>query len=314
MSSKKQLKGKYVQCEWCGKLIYKTPYQLKKHKHHYCSNKCQSEKKHAETYEDRPCEICGQLMHVSKKSTQRFCSTKCQKVWQTQQTGELNIKFTQKKIKCDYCNVEFFIKQYKAENNQQHFCSKECRQAWYANVWSQSDEWKEQSRMRAVEMLQNHKIDTLTKPQVVVNELLNFNHINYTNEQPFVYYSIDNYLTDYDLAIEVMGDYWHGSPIKFNKLNDLQRKNITRDKAKHTFLKNHYNINVLYLWERDILKNPELCSLLIQLYIDNNGILENYHSFNYILQDNSLTLSCKIVKPYQDMDNKQIAEYIKIAV
>ena len=57
MSSKGQLKGKYVNCEWCGKLVYKTPYQLAKHEHHYCSNKCQSEKKHSDTYEDRPCEI-----------------------------------------------------------------------------------------------------------------------------------------------------------------------------------------------------------------------------------------------------------------
>lgn len=108
MSSANKLKGKYVNCEWCGKLIYKTPYQLSKHQHYYCSNKCQSEKKHAETYEDRQCEICGNLIHVSKKSTQRFCSTDCQNTWQTQQVGELNKKFTRQKIRCDYCGTEFF--------------------------------------------------------------------------------------------------------------------------------------------------------------------------------------------------------------
>ena len=30
MSSKNSLKGAYVHCEWCGKLVYKTPSQLKK--------------------------------------------------------------------------------------------------------------------------------------------------------------------------------------------------------------------------------------------------------------------------------------------
>ena len=85
MPPKGKLNGEYVACEWCGKLVYKTQSQLNKHKHHYCSNKCQSEKKHADTYENRRCEICGKLMHVSKKSTQRFCSTECQKEWQTQQ-------------------------------------------------------------------------------------------------------------------------------------------------------------------------------------------------------------------------------------
>ena len=314
MPNKGQLKGEYVKCEWCGKLVYKTPSQLKKHKHHYCSNKCQSEKKHSETYEDRACEICGNLMHVSKKSTQRFCSVECQKIWQTRQTGELNTRFTQEKIKCDYCNKEYFVKKYKVDNDQNHFCSKECRQAWYSTVWSQSDEWREKSRIRALEMLQNNKIDTLTKPQLIVNELLNLYNIKYTNEEPFVYYSIDNYLVDYNLAIEVMGNYWHGNPLKFDKLNDLQRKNIRRDKSKHTFVNEYYGINILYLWEKDILENSELCGLLIKSYIANNGVLENYHSFNYIAKKDKLMLSDKLIQPYQDMDNGEIKDYIKTAV
>ena len=314
MPAKGQLKGKYVECEWCGKLIYKTPSQLKKHKHHYCSNKCQLERQHVEIYEDRACEICGKFMHVSKKSTQRLCSIECQKIWQTQQTGELNARFTQEKIKCDCCNKEFFIKKYKLENSQKHFCSTECRQEWYATVWSQSDEWKEKSRIRAVEILKNNKIDTLTKPQIAVNELLDLNNIKYTNEDPFVYYSIDNYLPDYNLVIEVMGDYWHGNPLKFDKLNDLQRKNTRRDKAKNTFMKNYYNINILYLWEKDILENLDVCNLLVQLYIYNNGSLENYHSFNYILQEDKLVLRSNLIEPYQDMDSNKIKEYIKIAV
>ena len=44
MALKGQLKGEFVNYEWCGKLTYKTPSQLAKHEHHYCSNKCQSEK------------------------------------------------------------------------------------------------------------------------------------------------------------------------------------------------------------------------------------------------------------------------------
>lgn len=314
MPTKGQLKGEYVECEWCGKVIYKTPYQLKRNQHHYCSNKCQSEKKHAETYEDRACEICGQLMHVSKKSTQRFCSPECQNEWQTQQVGEANVRFLQKKIKCDCCGAEFFIKKYKTENNQKCFCSTECRQKWYSTVWSQSKEWKEKSRIRAVEMLQDHKINTLTKPQVIVNQILDDSDVRYVNEKSFVYYSADNYLTDYNLVIEVMGDYWHGSPLKFEKLNDLQRKNIQRDKAKRTFIKNHYNIDILYLWERDILNNSELCRLLIKLYIDNNGELKNYHSFNYILEQDNIVLNPNLIQPYQNMNNNEIKKHIKIAI
>lgn len=314
MLLKGQLKGEYIDCEWCGKPVYKTPSQLSKHEHHYCSNKCQSEKKHYDTYEDRPCEICGELMHVSKKSTQRFCSQECQNTWQTQQVGELNKRFSREKISCDYCGNEFFIKKYKTNMEQKHFCSNKCRQEWYANVWSQSDNWKEESRKRAVDIIKNNTMTTLTKPQIIVNELLETNNIKYNNEEPFVYYSIDNYLVDYNLIIEVMGDYWHGNPLKFNQLNDLQRKNIGRDKAKHTFIQKYYGINILYLWEKDILERPDLCTLLIKSYVENNGILENYHSFNYILYNEKLTLSNQLMQSYQDMENDEVKEHIKVAV
>ena len=39
--------------------------------------------------------------------------------------------------------------------------------------------------------------------------------------------------------------------------------------------------------EKDINENFELCKKLIELYIKNNGKLENYHSFNYELNDNN---------------------------
>lgn len=314
MPPKGKLTGEYVPCEWCGKSVYKTRSQLNKHEHHYCSNKCQSEKKHMETYEHRPCEICGELMHISKKSTQRFCSIECQRIWQTRQVGELNKRFSQEKISCDYCGNEFFVKKYKTNMNQNHFCSKKCRQAWYADVWSQSDNWKEESRKRAINILTNNTTTTLTKPQAIVNCLLDSCNIQYNNEEPFVYYAVDNYLVDYNLIIEVMGDYWHANPIKFNNLNDLQRKNISRDKAKHTFINKYYGIQILYLWEKDILERPELCMSLIKLYIDNNGIIDNYHSFNYDSCNDEFVLSNHLIQPYQDMNNDKINEYKKIAV
>ena len=309
-----RLTGKYVACEWCGKLVYKTQSQLNKHEHHYCSNKCQSEKKHAETYENRPCEICGKLMHVSKKSTQRFCSGECQKIWQTQQVGELNKRFSREKISCTYCGNEFFIKKYKTNMGQNHFCSKKCRQEWYANVWSQSDTWREESRKRAVDILKNNTATTLTKPQIIINGLLDDYNIKYNNEEPFVYYSVDNYLIDYNLVIEVMGDYWHANPMKFNKLNDLQRKNICRDKAKRTFIDKYYGTKILYLWEKDILERPDLCMSIILLYIKNKGVIDNYHSFNYILHNDKPILNNQLIQPYQDMDNNKINEYKKVAV
>ena len=80
--------------------------------------------------------------------------------------------------------------------------------------------------------------------------------------------------------IEVQGDYWHCNPTIFTekkKKNQFDR--ISKDKSKHTYVKNKYNIEILYLWEDDLYKNEELCKKLIQLYIRNKGILLNYNYY-----------------------------------
>ena len=306
--------GIWTSCEWCGKKIYKTRYQFNKHKHHYCSNKCQSEEKHYNTHENRLCEICGKTMYVSKKSTQRFCSDECQNIWQSQQIGLLNKRCTKQFINCKCCGKEFLIKKYKVNDGASHFCSTKCRQKWYADVWSQQDEWKEKSRKRQANALKNYTITTQTKPQVIVNNMLEKNNIKYENEHQFIYYSVDNYLLDHNLIIEVMGDYWHSNPIKYKQLNDMQKKNVRRDKSKHSFLLQHYCINVLYLWEKDIIDRPYICEALIQKYISNNGQLLNYHSFNYEFENNLIVLNEDLIIPFQDMSIEEINQHLKIAI
>lgn len=298
--------GKYIQCEYCGKTVYKTLSQYNKRKHHFCSNKCQSLLKREQTFEYRTCEICGSTFYVSKKSTQRFCSTQCQSKWQLKNVGFKNPKFQGDYVQCENCGKRYLLGKYKLEDGKHHFCSKTCRQEWFSEVWSQSDEWKEESRKRAVRILSNNAISTQTKPQIAVNNMLDNLSISYRNEEPFVYYSIDNYLTKHKLAIEVMGDYWHSSPLKYkDKINDKQKHIISRDKAKHTYIKKHHGIEILYLWESDILNRPDICTALIRLYISTNGRLNNYHSFNYNIDNNGeITLNTDIIYPHQE---KQIA-------
>lgn len=298
--------GKYVACEYCGKIVYKTLSQYNKREHHFCSNKCQSLLKREQSYEYRKCDICGTEFYVSKKSTKRFCSQKCQNEWQRTNTCFKNPKFEGKSVTCEYCGKTYELGKYRLENAKHHFCSSDCRKKWYSEVWSQTDTWKDESRKRAVRILSKNKTITMTKPQVGVNEMLYELGVSFINEESFVYYSVDNYLPEYNLIIEVMGDYWHTSPIKYNfPKNDKQKHVISRDKAKHTYIKNQYDIEILYIWEYDILNNRAVCSKLITEYINNNGKLMNYHSFNYSIdKDNNLQLNEDIIVAHQD---RQIA-------
>lgn len=294
-----------MECENCGKEVYQTKTQYNRGKHHYCSNACQKEFQSRNAHEYRKCEICSKPFYVKKISTQQFCSVHCQNIWQTTRVGELNPKNTKEKIKCEYCGKSYFVALYKTKNGQHNFCSNECRRKWYSEIFSQNDEWKEKSRNRALLMLENMKLGTDTKPQRIINSILDDLGIEYVNEKLFEFYSVDNFLPKQNLVIEVMGDFWHCNPTKYSSGNsyDIHKKRIPRDKAKSTYFKNRYGIKILYLWETDIYNNAELCRILIREYINNDGNLSNYHSFNYHLEDSNLVLNQNIVVPYQDVVN-----------
>jgi endogenous inhibitor of DNA gyrase (YacG/DUF329 family) len=295
--------GYYIKCDNCNKEVYQTKTQYNKAIHHFCSVKCQKEFEHKERFEDRQCEICGNLFHVSKKSTQRFCSKECQNKWQTNQIGEANSNYSRINCNCSYCNKPIEIIESNYKRFQNHFCDNECRQKWYSEVFSQSQEWKTISKIRATELLKNNKATTNTQPQIIINNLLDSLDISYINEKNYVYYSVDNYLPKNNLIIEVMGDYWHCNPISFKEIKqDVQKKRIPKDKSKHTYIKKYYDIEILYLWEYDIKNNIKLCEKLILEYISNNGVLKNYHSFNYHIKDDIVIINDNIIIPYQDLE------------
>lgn len=302
---KGQLTGYLISCENCGKQIYQTKTQYNRAKHHFCSNKCQKEFQHVKLFEDRKCEMCDSIFHVSKKSTQRFCSIQCQGKWQSTQIGSLNPRTNKIECRCDNCNKKIMVIPSNFNRFNKHFCNEKCRQNWYANVFSQNEDWKEISRKRAVNILSNKLIDTNTKPQIIINDLLDSMQIKYRNEENFIYYSIDNYLYGHNLAIEVMGDFWHCNPQKYTyeTMRDIQKKRIPKDKAKHTYILKYYGIEILYLWETDIYTNIDICKKLINKYIDNDGVLDNYHSFNYHIENNKIELNNNIITPFQDLKN-----------
>ena len=299
MPRKGEKSGVYIKCEYCGKEVYKTKSQYQKAVHHFCSNKCQKLLLHNETYENRKCIICGSSFNVPKLSSQQLCSVDCQKEWQKTRVGKLNPRCTCDEIPCDICGKEILVPQYKIKKGQKNFCSSKCQKIWYANEFSQNKKWKEECRIRSANLLRNNRWVN-TKPQLIVNKWLDEMNIKYTNEKTLKYYSLDNYLDDYNLAIEVNGDFWHSNPTIYqdiNKLFDVQKNRIPKDKAKRTYCFNK-GVYILYLWEKDINNHSELCKNLIQLFIDNNGIIKNYNSFNYYLENGQILLNTNIVYPY----------------
>ena len=266
-----------VYCKKCGKELIVKPSQYKKQKQFLCDDHI----KHRRSGIDSPfykritvnCTNCGKAYSVTPYD-----------YYKTNRFGD-NHNFC-----CQQCYWEYRARYYIKEKSSM-FGTK------------QSEENKMKQRELAIRMIANGELpQTMTQPHKKINDLLQSNNIEVENEHSEKYHSIDIYLPEYNLMIEIMGDYWHANPLKYdiNNLTKQQKKSIKQDKSKHTYVKKYVDIEILYLWEQDIITQIDLCWLLIKDYINRKGVLYNYHSFNYHMNDDKLQLNDILIKPFQD--------------
>jgi len=308
-------------CKWCGKEFNKTP--RKGQENYFCGHDCSTKyyaKERTRELVIANCECCGGEFERKEYNTNKiYCSEECrQKGFNLKMSGKNNPKWVERlTVECDWCKTEFGETENSYNQSINHFCSKDCARLYHANVFTQTPEWKEFMRIEMVNRLSDGVLShTDTKPQLIVNDILKELNVENENEYNCKYYAIDNYLNESNLMIEVNGTYWHTDHRIFDKINYLsQATGISKDKAKKTYIKKYHYIDILYLWEYDINNNRELCKELIQLYINNSGVLDNYHSFNYHLnKDNQLLINNNIDIPYMDYDIEDLNKIIDLSV
>ncbi|PKR82605.1 hypothetical protein [Heyndrickxia camelliae] len=293
-----------VICDFCS-----SHYNLKNsiavsREHHFCDRNCYNSYRRINgspnnTRVKLDCFNCGKEIEVKKyrydavlNGEQEFitCSRQCQNELigkNNRGKNNRNYKGNVKKT-CEVCGEGFEVAQNRKDKAR--FCSKEC-QIKFLNS----------EPVNHVRWVSFNKNKTNTKPQRIVNEMLEQLNIAYENEHICTYYAIDNYLSSHNLMIEVMGDYWHSSHLRFPNISEFKEmnfKNMKKDKQKHTFIRNQYGVEILYLWESDIVNNAELVISLIKEYVSSNGKLRDYHSFNYTLIKNKLMLNNDVIVPY----------------
>jgi hypothetical protein len=248
---KSLLGSKKLNCKNCNKEIQRNNSHILKSNNNFCCSECYNEYKMKQSEETRKCKVCGEDFKCLKSSKKEICSRECTKIWQSiTYSGENHPSYSQVKTNCDWCNKDISVAVKKYENSNHLFCNINCSREWFSKVYSQTEEFKSLARKNALNNLKNMKYKTDTSIQRIINNLLNSLNINYRNEEIFDFYAVDNFLYDYNLAIEVNGDYFHVNPLFYNEIEyENQLSTIYRDRIKNKFLKNKYNINILSLWQ-----------------------------------------------------------------
>lgn len=212
------------------------------------------------------------------------------------------------KVKCSFCDEDIVKLESKARKSDNHFCDYECMGQWmsenlkgkdnpnYGNGDAWTDEMRKASAKRVVKRLSDSDFKFhRTKPELTTEEILNDLKIPFKSEYDCEYYLIDKYLYEQDLMIEVQGNFFHCNPT-MNLENSRETKILRKDTAKNTYIKKYYDIEILYLWEKDLKDDFDKCKKIVQLYIDKNGKLDNYHSFNYEVKNGELKLIDTLVE------------------
>jgi hypothetical protein len=300
-------------CDGCGK-IFERSYQLcSKKEKQFCSNKCSGNyygliRKIVNPI--KKCLECGNEYQVLnfRYEESKFCSKTCSNKFSNRQR-QISMK-SKTIVNCDWCNKEISRANWRVIKNKNNFCNKKCQNNWFRE-YVKTDEFIDKNREVMLNNLKNGNISfTNSEPQLIINDLLTTKNLNYENEKIYWNYSIDLFLTDRDLLIEVNGSYWHCDNRFYQQIrNSTQLNKIIIDKKKRGYIKNKYNKNILYLWEFDIMTNLKLCELLIEEFINKNGELINYHSFNYYIDElGELKLENELIVPYMDLTVEELSD------
>lgn len=274
-----------VDCYSCGQQFISTKTAQNKSKSGYlfCSNKCVGAYNaiYKKTSIEKTCVICNEKYEVKPSIAKNSvtCSTQCQAKWQsTYLIGKNanNFKGGNRIKTCEHCNEEYECNS-PYQVNHRRFCSVICKENhWIENTLTSSQfiQNRYEGNLTYRTSIQFSKKET--KPERMVREWLEQNNEYFKQEQGFFRkYFADFYFPAERAVIEVMGDYWHGNPLKYGEgkmpLSEQQVKQIEKDKTKKLDFEKH-NFIYVELWENDIYEdvNKVMNEAMLKIYPRND--------------------------------------------
>ena len=240
-------KGKYVECDNCGKLIYKNQSSLKRNKNSFCSVECANQYQKCEKIQ-LICKICGNdfvkypsdIKHSKIRGWEiKYCSIKCR---DKDQDRILNQKFKKEKIikNCKFCGFEFESKLSK----HRLYCSVDCtnkdpdkiNKLIQLNLKQNKNKEPNKLEKKGRELLLSITSDFIE--QYLINDKI----------------CVDVYIPKSNLIIEWWGDYWHG----YNETDPekRQKRRMDLDVSQRKYLEK-CGYKILNFWEHEVYKESD---------------------------------------------------------
>lgn len=194
---------------------------------------------------------------LSEKTKQKMSKSHEGKIgyWRGKHPSENHKKKTSKTMKSNYHYLRgnHLPEETKRKSSISHLGQK----AWNKNIPC-SEETKQKLREKAILQHQNHLGPYKdTKPELKMKKILNELNIKFEHQFRLEHCLFDFYILNSNVLIEVDGDYYHGNPKKFIKLNKMQLKMKERD-IKHNEVAEENDFILLRFWEDDILNNTDI--------------------------------------------------------
>lgn len=99
-----------------------------------------------------------------------------------------------------------------------------------------------------------------TKPERELKVILKELNIKFKQSYKYKGHNYDFYLPEFNMLVEVDGNYWHGKNLKWDELNDTQKNSRKNDEKKNKICLETQQ-SLIRLWEDEINKETVISKL-----------------------------------------------------
>ena len=225
------------------------------------------------------CLGCGRSKTARMRPGTQYCTLQCYRssARPKRRTGKL--------VRCAVCPTEFYVPKNRLASGKVRFCSNDCCNQWQgrnktehvckicartffwspsrhkvANITYCSPRCRDRDPARREMLLRMNVIQQQTSPTSLERAgytLMKDAGIEFVAQHQIGgKFVVDAFIEACGVVVQFDGDYWHGNPKRFSKLDARQHARRTLDRSQDAYMK-RCGLLVIRFWENDVHRRPD---------------------------------------------------------